>query len=155
MVNTVLTDKTGTLTRNVMEFFKASIGGVSYGAGITEIERANALRRGIDLDIVTTGGRCARGAPPGGAVGASGSPVREQYFNFYDQRVMNGAWAAQPNPQLAREFFRMLALCHTVIPDGERVGGLVGAVAWVDESWLSLSRSMAVSSAVLRREPPR
>ena len=45
MVNTVLTDKTGTLTRNVMEFFKASIGGTSYGDGVTEIERANAARR--------------------------------------------------------------------------------------------------------------
>jgi hypothetical protein len=27
-----------------MEFFKCSIGGVSYGAGITEIERNNAER---------------------------------------------------------------------------------------------------------------
>ena len=43
-VNYVLSDKTGTLTRNVMEFFKASIGGVSYGAGITEVERSNAIR---------------------------------------------------------------------------------------------------------------
>ncbi|GBF89503.1 phospholipid-transporting ATPase [Raphidocelis subcapitata] len=106
MVNTVLTDKTGTLTRNVMEFFKASIGGVAYGTGITEIERANAERRGIELRIDGTSG--ARGE----------SPVREAYFNFWDERVMAGAWAAQPNPQLAREFFRMLALCHTVIPDG-------------------------------------
>ncbi len=44
MVSTILSDKTGTLTRNVMEFFKCSIGGVSYGAGHTEIERANAAR---------------------------------------------------------------------------------------------------------------
>lgn len=36
--------QTGTLTRNVMEFFKCSIGGVAYGAGITEIERNNAER---------------------------------------------------------------------------------------------------------------
>jgi phospholipid-transporting ATPase len=107
MVNTVLTDKTGTLTRNVMEFFKASIGGVSYGAGITEIERANAERRGIQIGV---------------AERSSASPCREQYFNFYDERIMGGAWAAQPNPQLAREFFRMLALCHTVIPDGESRG---------------------------------
>ncbi len=44
MVSSVMTDKTGTLTRNVMEFFKCSIAGVAYGAGITEIEKANALR---------------------------------------------------------------------------------------------------------------
>lgn len=31
MVDTVLSDKTGTLTRNTMEFFKCSINGVSYG----------------------------------------------------------------------------------------------------------------------------
>ena len=108
MVNTVLTDKTGTLTRNVMEFFKASIGGVSYGAGVTEIERANAARRGAPLDEAADGP----------------SPVREQYFNFWDERIMGGAWAGQPNPQLAREFFRMLALCHTVIPDGGLPRGL-------------------------------
>ena len=62
MVNTVLTDKTGTLTRNVMEFFKASIGGVSYGTGVTEIERANAARRGIQIETHHTGHRRARGA---------------------------------------------------------------------------------------------
>lgn len=44
MVSTVLTDKTGTLTCNVMEFFKCSIAGVSYGMGVTEVERSNAQR---------------------------------------------------------------------------------------------------------------
>ena len=44
MVNTILSDKTGTLTRNVMEFFKCSVAGVAYGAGVTEIERANSAR---------------------------------------------------------------------------------------------------------------
>lgn len=34
-IQTVLSDKTGTLTRNVMEFFKCSIGGVVYGQGMT------------------------------------------------------------------------------------------------------------------------
>lgn len=38
MVSTILSDKTGTLTRNVMEFFKCSIAGVAYGSGVTEIE---------------------------------------------------------------------------------------------------------------------
>ena len=44
MVDTILSDKTGTLTCNMMEFFKASIAGISYGAGVTEIEKANARR---------------------------------------------------------------------------------------------------------------
>jgi hypothetical protein len=34
----------GTLTRNVMEFFKCSVAGVSYGQGVTEVEKSNASR---------------------------------------------------------------------------------------------------------------
>ena len=49
MVHTVLSDKTGTLTCNSMEFFKMSIAGGSYGAGVTEIERAVAKRNGKPL----------------------------------------------------------------------------------------------------------
>jgi phospholipid-transporting ATPase len=117
MVNTVLTDKTGTLTRNVMEFFKASIGGVSYGTGVTEIERTNAARRGLQID---GGGPMGMGVSvmSGGGAVVERNPAREQYFNFFDERILGGAWASQPNAHLAREFFRMLALCHTVIPDG-------------------------------------
>lgn len=45
MVDTILSDKTGTLTCNMMDFFKASIAGTSYGAGVTEIEKGNARRQ--------------------------------------------------------------------------------------------------------------
>lgn len=51
-VEYIFSDKTGTLTRNLMEFFKCSIGGVAYGNGITEIERGNAIRKGIKVDQV-------------------------------------------------------------------------------------------------------
>ena len=48
----IFSDKTGTLTRNLMEFFKCSIGAEVYGTGVTEIERGVAQRRGIKLEEV-------------------------------------------------------------------------------------------------------
>ena len=51
-VEYIFSDKTGTLTRNLMEFFKCSIGGVVYGTGISEIERGGAQRNGLKSDEV-------------------------------------------------------------------------------------------------------
>ena len=103
MVHTVLSDKTGTLTCNSMEFFKMTIAGVSYGSGVTETERAVAKRLGKPL-------------PP--APTEQSGPI-ETGFNFRDSRVENGAWMRLPDANTFRDFFRVLAVCHTVIPEGE------------------------------------
>ncbi|EED77150.1 predicted protein, partial [Postia placenta Mad-698-R] len=42
----VFSDKTGTLTQNIMEFQKCSVHGVSYGEGVTEAQRGAAKRDG-------------------------------------------------------------------------------------------------------------
>lgn len=48
-ISHVFSDKTGTLTQNVMEFRKFSVGGVSYGRGVTDIGKAVAQELGEDI----------------------------------------------------------------------------------------------------------
>ncbi|KAJ4849836.1 Phospholipid-transporting ATPase 3 [Turnera subulata] len=102
-VEYIFSDKTGTLTRNLMEFFKCSIGGEVYGSGVTEIERGGAQRNGAKVQEVPK----------------SKHAVHEKGFNFDDPRLMRGAWRNEPNPDICKEFFRCLAICHTVLPEGD------------------------------------
>ncbi|KAL2632249.1 hypothetical protein R1flu_016935 [Riccia fluitans] len=101
----IFSDKTGTLTRNLMEFFKCSIAGVMYGTGITEIQRAAARRTGVPIEEVPR----------------SDDYIREKGFNFDDKRLMRGSWRNEGNPEICKEFFRCLAICHTVLPEGEEL----------------------------------
>ncbi|XP_054809122.1 phospholipid-transporting ATPase 3-like isoform X3 [Prosopis cineraria] len=101
-VEYIFSDKTGTLTRNLMEFFKCSIGEQVYGTGVTEIERQMAERNGMKVEETK-----------------SDTAVQERGFNFDDDRLMQGAWRNEPNPNICKEFFRCLAICHTVLPEGD------------------------------------
>ncbi|GFQ01736.1 putative phospholipid-transporting ATPase 9 [Phtheirospermum japonicum] len=105
-VDTILSDKTGTLTCNSMEFIKCSIGGTAYGYGVTEVERSMAKRKESPM---------------------AGSPKKSlvKGFNFDDDRVMNGNWVNEERADVIREFFRLLAICHTVIPDVDENTGKV------------------------------
>lgn len=108
-VDTILSDKTGTLTCNSMEFIKCSIGGVAYGHGVTEVEKAIARREGLPFSQETQKGDYENNLMD------NRSSVKG--YNFKDARIMNGNWVKEAQSEVIQKFFHVLALCHTVIPE--------------------------------------
>jgi magnesium-transporting ATPase (P-type) len=103
MVEYVFSDKTGTLTCNVMEFRKCSIGGVSYGLGTTEIGRAYRARHNLPI--------------PAEPVRPPGEPATP-YVNFVDPEIAAVLRDKHhPAAQRVHEFFLSLALNHEVMPE--------------------------------------
>ncbi|KAG3035576.1 Phospholipid-transporting ATPase [Phytophthora cactorum] len=102
-ISYIFSDKTGTLTCNVMEFRKCSIGGVSYGNGTTEIGLAALRRAGKPLPDTTS---------------QSKGP-KVPYVNFDGPELFNDMKGNSGSVQQGRidAFFTHLAVCHTVIPE--------------------------------------
>lgn len=131
-VDTILSDKTGTLTCNQMDFLKCSISGTAYGVGSSEVELAAAKRMAIDLEeqdpeisspFTVRDNRNQFGASEIEleTVVTSMAGKREKRtikgFNFDDSRLMGGNWMKEPKPDMILLFLRILALCHTAIPE--------------------------------------
>ncbi|KFY27602.1 hypothetical protein V493_03403 [Pseudogymnoascus sp. VKM F-4281 (FW-2241)] len=120
----IFSDKTGTLTQNVMEFKKATINGVPYGEAYTEAQAGMQKRQGIDVE-------------------KEGKRVRQEIADARDRMlvdlrklhdnpylhdddltfvapdfVTDLAGESTREQQLACEKFMLaLALCHTVIAE--------------------------------------
>lgn len=123
-VDTILSDKTGTLTCNQMDFLKCSIGGTPYGIRNSEVELAAAKQMAMDLEDHDAVGSSTSGC------GASEIELETvvtykdekekqviKGFSFEDSRLMNGNWLNEPNLEVLVLFFRILAVCHTAIPE--------------------------------------
>lgn len=122
-VDTILSDKTGTLTCNSMEFLKCSVAGIAYGRGVTEVERVMAKRNGSPL------------AHDYGQLDAFNSAPLIKGFNFKDERIVNGNWINEPNADTIQSFLRVLAICHTAIPDiDEKTGKITYEAESPDEA---------------------
>ena len=117
-IDTILSDKTGTLTCNSMEFIKCSVAGTAYGCGVTEVERAMAKRMGSPLIV---NGRDQLNDD----VNDDDSTLAVKGYNFEDERITNGYWIHEPHSDVIQMFFRLLAICHTAIPDVDEETGKV------------------------------
>ena len=107
-VDTILSDKTGTLTCNSMEFIKCSVAGTAYGHAVTEVEKDVASRKGSPLPNEMVNGK-----------------DRVKGFNFEDKRIINGNWVNEPHSDVIQKFLRLLAICHTAIPEVDEDTGKV------------------------------
>ncbi|XP_011871556.1 PREDICTED: phospholipid-transporting ATPase ID isoform X4 [Vollenhovia emeryi] len=93
----IFSDKTGTLTQNIMTFNKCSVAGKCYGDVIDEVT-------GEIIDLSET-------MPP---LDFSFNKDYEPDFKFYDPALLE---AVRRENQDVHSFFRLLALCHTVMPE--------------------------------------
>ncbi|KAG6963502.1 hypothetical protein JG688_00008114 [Phytophthora aleatoria] len=130
-IDYIFSDKTGTLTCNIMEFRKCSINGVAYGHGETEVGIAARKRQQDEAPMsssfyaVTPGGGCAvpmRKDRVDTAPDSNNPPtdrvVTAPFVNYQDDALFDAL--AQKNSAQAKAiaaFFEHLAVCHTVMPE--------------------------------------
>lgn len=120
----IFSDKTGTLTQNVMEFKKCSINGVPYGEGITEAMMGAAKRDGKDTSAFDPAADTA-------SVERSKADMilrmnqmfknrylREDKLTFVAPKAIQDLGERNSKQrQNIIQFFRALAICHTVLGD--------------------------------------
>ena len=119
----IFSDKTGTLTQNVMEFQKCSVHGITYGEGITEAQRGAATREGRD-DLLDPEAQDRQ-------LSVMKADMLDKMTRTFKNRYMQVDKLTLISPKLAEDladrsseqrahliaFFRALAICHSILSD--------------------------------------
>lgn len=119
----VFSDKTGTLTQNIMEFKKCTIQGVSFGEGVTEAMLGAAKRDGQDVGKMLEDQKDK-------IIGFKTDMLRTMQHTISNRYLREDQLtliapdlprrlvdASDPLRPWMLNFFRALAICHTVLSD--------------------------------------
>ncbi|KAM9645822.1 putative phospholipid-transporting ATPase IM [Trichechus inunguis] len=111
----VFSDKTGTLTQNIMTFKKCSINGKLYGEVHDDPgQKTEMTKKKKPVDF-------------------SFNPQADKKFQFFDHSLVESIKLGDPK---VHEFLRLLALCHTVMSEENSAGELIYQVQSPDEGAL-------------------
>uniref|UniRef100_A0A6I8NNU4 Phospholipid-transporting ATPase n=1 Tax=Ornithorhynchus anatinus TaxID=9258 RepID=A0A6I8NNU4_ORNAN len=108
----VFSDKTGTLTQNIMAFNKCSINGKSYGDVYDLLGQRLAETETVDFSY---------------------NELADPKFAFYDHSLVE---AVKLGDTAVHQFFLSLSLCHTVMSEEKEEGNLVYQAQSPDEGAL-------------------
>ncbi|XP_061672194.1 probable phospholipid-transporting ATPase IM [Syngnathoides biaculeatus] len=99
----VFSDKTGTLTQNIMTFNKCSINGKTYGDVYDYMGQRLEINEHTEM------------------VDFSFNPLADPHFIFHDHALVEAVKLETPE---VHAFFRLLSLCHTVMAEEKKEGEL-------------------------------
>ncbi|KAI8924346.1 hypothetical protein BC831DRAFT_466093 [Entophlyctis helioformis] len=164
----IFSDKTGTLTSNLMEFRKASINGVIYGLGTVQPPPVSPAP-GVHPASGAGADAAASSSPPltkaEERLARESAVMREamsklfdtkyvsQKLAFVDPRIPKDLEDAGIQARKIREFFTLLAVCHTVLiekPDKDNPNDIIYKAQSPDEAAL-VSAAKDTGFACLRR----
>ncbi|RLV88288.1 hypothetical protein DV515_00015484 [Chloebia gouldiae] len=139
-VEYIFSDKTGTLTQNIMVFSKCSVNGHSYGdvqdmlghkaeLGEVRVLSVRCLSTPSATGGVTPTLPLQRPQP----VDFSFNPLADPQFQFWDPSLLE---AVKLGDLHVHEFFRLLSLCHTVMSEEKSEGELLYKAQSPDEGAL-------------------
>ena len=117
-ISHVFSDKTGTLTQNVMQFRKCSIDGVTYGRGMTETGLARLARLGELPPTSSSAADEADDSLHGEGIRIPPPEENRGPVNFEGPELFQALRDEAYDPQhrdRCREFCLHLALCHSVV----------------------------------------